>query len=67
MTNEPVAYASPLIAGDGIDLVVRVETGRSRTLQLSVDEARSLARGIDVAALLSEQDAERRVAAGEVL
>lgn len=52
--GEEVAV-SALICGDGIDLVVRPVGGRSRTVQLTVAEARALGIAVLRAAHESEQ------------
>jgi hypothetical protein len=46
----PEVLASPLVGGDGIDLVVRRPGHRSVTVQLSMSEARELAKSISMAA-----------------
>ena len=51
-----LAYASPLIAGDGVDLVVHPRNGRSRTVQIDLAHARALAAQLIEAADASEMD-----------
>lgn len=51
-----IVCVAPLVKGDGIDVVIALPSGRSRTVQLSCVEARELSKAICGAVAKSEAE-----------